>query len=102
MLCVKIITKSKTCHDVVGIRTELLSDTSDVDIHRTVGNNYIGGPDAADEVVTRIHASHLFQQGTENAKLSLGEHHVLPVDLYYLAVKVNNQPLILQLMLGLL
>ena len=97
-LCIKIITKTKTRDNMLGIRTHLLAQARDIHINGTVEYKNILRPYPLNQLLTGEYASRLLEEKLQELVFRLCESYFLAVNLHRLAVLVNDQSFILHLM----
>ena len=95
-LSVEIIAEAQSCDDALGKAPDLLAQSRDVDVDRTVQHKHILRPHLVDELLAGKHTSFLLKQKMEQLKLGLGKGYILTVDAHRLLVEVHLQSLITQ------
>ena len=86
----KHIAKARTTDDMGGIGTQFLAQTSDVDIHRSVGHHY-PNPYMIHQLLTREYLATVHQQQVEKRILSRRQTHRSAVDGRRLLVEIQLQ-----------
>ena len=93
ILFFKAISVPLSCDDVFAVRLYLFSQPGDVDVDGAVEHDDVVAPYLAQNVGAREDGLAMAQKKRENFKFGLGEFHLFPVDMAGLALKVQDQPL---------